>query len=206
MVAYPLTKGYCPFGQFAGTCTSRKTFLRVFVRARFSHRPMLGRRCGVKELAEPLDRTPQLRGRLYTHFVHHLGAMRFDGALGNAEHVGDLLIRKAAHDERKYLTFARGHGFITSVPIPLMTSRFPRCGVARQRLAHSSKQLISLDWLGEEIYGTALHCAHRGGNITVAREEDHRQWFFVSGERLLQLQPVNSRHLQIEHSATSGRV
>jgi hypothetical protein len=36
------------------------------------------------------DRTPQLRGRLYTHFVHHLGAMRPDRALGDAEEACDL--------------------------------------------------------------------------------------------------------------------
>jgi hypothetical protein len=29
-------------------------------------------------LAEPLDRTPQLSCRLHSHFVHYLGAMRFD--------------------------------------------------------------------------------------------------------------------------------
>ena len=38
----------------------------------------------------------------------------------------------------------------------------------------------------------------------MGREEDHRQWFFRLGERLLQLQPIWSRHLQIEHGATSG--
>ena len=54
---------------------------------------MLGSRRGLEELAEPLDRTPQLGRRLYSHLMHDLAAMRFDRALGDAEDVGDLLIR-----------------------------------------------------------------------------------------------------------------
>jgi hypothetical protein len=38
----------------------------------------------------------------------------------------------------------------------------------------------------------------------VGRQKDHRQWFVGPGQRLLQLQPAWSRHLQIEHRATSG--
>jgi len=38
----------------------------------------------------------------------------------------------------------------------------------------------------------------------VTREKDHRQWFFGSCERFLHIQPAKSRHLQIEHHATSG--
>ena len=38
----------------------------------------------------------------------------------------------------------------------------------------------------------------------MGREKDHRQWFVCLGQRLLQLQPAWSRHLQIEHRTTSG--
>jgi len=50
------------------------------------------RGCSLKELAKPRDSPPQLDCRLHPHFLHQLGMMRFDRALGNAEHIGDLLI------------------------------------------------------------------------------------------------------------------
>jgi hypothetical protein len=45
----------------------------------------VGRGSGLEDLAEPLDRTPQLGRRLHSHFVHYLGAMRFDRALAGAD-------------------------------------------------------------------------------------------------------------------------
>src|SRR5262245_25575591 len=79
--------------------------LNIFVLMRLSDRSRLRGR-GLEDLAEPLDRAPQLGWRLYTHFAHHLSAMRFDRALGDAEEVGDLLVREAAHNERIYLALA----------------------------------------------------------------------------------------------------
>jgi hypothetical protein len=60
------------------------------------------------------------------------------------------------------------------------------------------------DRLGEEIHRASLHRVHRGRDVAVSREKDHRQWFVCLGQRLLQLQPAWSRHLQIEHGTTSG--
>ena len=91
-------------------------------------RAMSGRGSGLEDLAQPLDRTPQLGCRLHSHFVHYLGAMRFDRALAGAEHVGDLLIEQAPHDKRKDLALARRQAFVASAPLPLLPPRFTRRG------------------------------------------------------------------------------
>jgi hypothetical protein len=97
--------GYDPISQFHGQLAivpSGKLWrqridaqfaLQIFVPEPSSQLSLLGPRCGLEELAEPLDPTPQLGRRLYTHLVHDLAAMRFDRALGDAEDVSDLLIR-----------------------------------------------------------------------------------------------------------------
>src|SRR5271165_1574943 len=94
----------------------------------FSFAPCRPRGCGLEDLAEPLDRTPQLGRRLHSHFVHYLAAMRFDRALADTEHVRDLLIDQAAHDERKELALARRQAFVARAPIPLLPLHSTRCG------------------------------------------------------------------------------
>ena len=79
-------------------------------------------------LAEPLNRSAQFGRRLHSHFVHYLGAMRFDRALAGAEHVGNLLIEQAAYDKRKDLALARRQVLVASAPLPLLPPRSPRCG------------------------------------------------------------------------------
>ena len=59
------------------------------------------RGCTLEDLAEPLNRSPEFGRRSDSHFVHHSSAMRFDRPLADAEHVSDLVIDQAAHDERK---------------------------------------------------------------------------------------------------------
>jgi hypothetical protein len=49
--------------------------------------------------------------------------------------------------------------------------------------------------LDEEIHCALLHCTHRGGNVAVSREKDHRQRVFGLSEQLLQRQPAKSRNL-----------
>jgi len=78
-----------PYRPRCGTALRSQILLSLLVK----------RRCSFEDLAEPLDRPPQLYPRLYAHFVHHLGAMRFDCALADAEHVGDLFIDPAAYYE-----------------------------------------------------------------------------------------------------------
>jgi len=68
--------------------------------------PRIERWYSFEELAEPFERPPQLYPRLYSHFVHQLGAMRFDCALADAEHVGDLFIDPAAYYEPRDFSFA----------------------------------------------------------------------------------------------------
>src|SRR5215472_15359438 len=101
---------------------------------------------------EPFDYATQLCRGLHTHFVHYLGAMGFDRALGCMEHIGDLLVEQASHDERKDLALALRQTFVTSAPRPLMAPRLPRCGAAGQCPLHRFNQLIPLHWLGEKIY------------------------------------------------------
>jgi len=115
-----------PSGKFWNSEAERRP--TTFSAHALCRRLHVGRRCGLKDLAEPLDRTPQLGCRLHSHFVHYLGAMRFDRALAGAEHVGDLLIEQAAHDKRKDLPLARRQAFVASPPLPLLPPRFTRRG------------------------------------------------------------------------------
>jgi two-component system, LuxR family, sensor kinase FixL len=126
--------------------------------------------------------------------------MLLDRALGDAEHVGYLLVGPAAHYERKYLALAWCQAFIASATLPLLLLG----GVPSHCALHRFEQLIPRNWLGEEIHCASLHRAHRGGNIAVGREKDHRQSFFGLSERFLQLQTAESRHLQVEHRAAGG--
>ena len=82
----------------------------------------------LEDLAEPLNRSPQFGRRLHSHFVHYLAAMRFNRAFADAEHVSDLLIDQAAHDERKELALARRQAFVAGAPLPLLALHSPRCG------------------------------------------------------------------------------
>jgi len=60
--------------------------------------------------------------------VHQLGAMRFDRALGSAEHIGNLLIGQPPDHERKDRALARRQPFVASAPLPLLSPRLPLGG------------------------------------------------------------------------------
>jgi hypothetical protein len=73
-----------------------------------------------EDIAKPLDRPPQLYPQLYSHFVHQLGAMRFNCALADAEDVGDLFIDPAAYYEPTDFSLAQRQRPVASTPLPLL--------------------------------------------------------------------------------------
>jgi hypothetical protein len=84
---------YCTFGQISepGGRSARPTFSA----SRALPSLHIGCGCGLEDLAEPLDRAPQLGRRLHSHLSHYSDAMPFDGALAHAGHVSDLFIEQA---------------------------------------------------------------------------------------------------------------
>src|SRR5439155_25604381 len=59
-------------------------------------------------LLQLLGLADEVRDGLRLHLLHHLGAMRLDGALGDLELGRDLLVEQPRHDAGEHLAFAHG--------------------------------------------------------------------------------------------------
>lgn len=70
-----------------------------------------------------------------------------------------------------------------------------------QRLGDGVEQHLIVDRLGEEIGGATLHRLDAGGDVAAPGEKHHRQIRRTLLQQLLQLQPVQPRHRQIQHQA-----
>src|SRR5689334_1219631 len=62
------------------------------------------------EHAEPLRVRDKFGKGVHLHLLHHLVAMRFDGALGRSQLMGDLLVDLAANDQTEHLPLSRRQG------------------------------------------------------------------------------------------------
>jgi len=131
--------------------------------------------------------------------------MSFDCTLGDTEHVSDLLIRQAAHDEYKDLALSWRQALKTCVPLPLFAPGFTIDSATVKRTPYRLEQVVSPNGLGKETYGSSFHRSYRGGNIAVTRQKNHWHWFFPLSQSFLQLKAAGSRHLEIEHRAP-GRI
>ena len=67
------------------------------------------------------------------------------------------------------------------------------------------QQVGVVDGLGQEIDRTRPHGANAGRDVALAGQENDRPLRPSRGQRLLQLQPIETRHGDIEHRAAGNR-
>ena len=99
-----------PSAQLAVACDARwidreERRGHPFVEGSYRRQPCAGRVLGVTSPGplregkrEPSGETHELGDRAGPHLLHHLCAVRLDGALGRADVAGDLLVEPAGHD------------------------------------------------------------------------------------------------------------
>ena len=104
------------------------------------------------------------------HFFHHPVTVGFDGALGRAQRVADLLVGMTANDKLEDLPLARRQRRKMPAddiePVPCVARRF----MMRDRPLDSTKQLIGRYRLGQNIVGTRLDCPYGCRRIRFLRK------------------------------------
>src|SRR6185503_20119038 len=63
--------------------------------------------------SKPFSHPNQIGERFRAHFLHDVGAMKFDRSLGGSEFAGDLFIQQSGCNERHHFALTRGELFIT---------------------------------------------------------------------------------------------
>src|SRR6478672_3573234 len=107
--------------------------------------------------------------------LHDMRAMRLYRPLARIQRAGDLLVEAAGNDLREHCALAWREGLVAFTQLALVPDKLAALRVAAQGRADGGKQCAGVDRLGEEVDRAATHRADAGGDVAVAREEDHRQ-------------------------------
>ena len=135
------------------------------------------------------------------HLFHCPPAVHLHGLFHGAEPGSDLFVQQALRYELHHLAFAwrercgprtKGVEFGTLVSLQL---------IARQGLFDGAEQVVVHDGLGEEIDRASFHSPNTGWNIAVPRDKDDREFDATGVQFILQVQPVQAGHLQVQHDA-----
>ena len=138
------------------------------------------------------------------HLLHDSRAVGFDRLLADPQLAGDLLVKPAGDDECEHLRLAWRESRDPSFDLGDPGSLVQIADILLDGPTHRFQQNIGAIGLSDEIHRARLHRADASRDVTVPSDEDDRHGLLALGERCLQLQPRESRHLDIEHQATGS--
>jgi len=138
--------------------------------------------------------------RSRTHLFHHLRAVGLDGALGDVEFAGDLLIKPSRYDVLEYRSLASCKRVEALFQVEAPLRRGPPFLAVRQGRMHRRQQRDTVDGLGQKVDRPTFHGLDDRPDITVTRHEHYREGALAL-ETSLKLQPRQARQPIVEHEA-----
>src|SRR5687767_4446241 len=123
--------------------------------------------------------------------------MEFHGALVNSKIPGDFLVEPATHNVLEHFKFARrelGERRAQRRPPGAFRSI---AGITSESAIYGVDQLLLRGHFGEEIFRAFPHRSNGSWDIAMSAEEDDRQSVARLSQGFLQIEPAQTRHLQI---------
>lgn len=151
--------------------------------------------------AELLGRANKVCEGLSAHLFHDSGPVHLDSLFGNAQIVGDLFVQHAAYNERKNLAFPWGKS-TQHCPEPIhLLPPVQQAAMLFNAAGNRIEEVLVSKGLFEEIFGSGLEGLDAHRNRPMAGDKDNGQDVFGFMETPLEIDPAQSRHLQIQYYA-----
>src|SRR5215467_6617389 len=154
--------------------------------------------CRALVRAEFLGHFHQICDRVGLHLLHHLASVCFDCFLADAEFATHLFVQKAGDHQRHDLSFPWSKRRVA-------VTEFLQLNFASQSEATSFKgtldrrqQYFVIEWLGQELDSATLHRFHGLGYVTVARDEDDRNFRPFDSHSFLQFQAIETGKREVK--------
>ena len=100
--------------------------------------------------------------------------MPLDGAFGDTELAGDLLVQPAPNDQVEDLAFGRRQGVDAGTQDVELLALATIRTIARDGPLDGAQQHIGVDRLGQKVLGAGLHGQNGGRDVAMAGNEDDR--------------------------------
>ena len=97
------------------------------------------------EQAQAFGESAELGRRSDAQLEEDLGAVRLDGALGDPQLTGDLLVETSGHDELEDLALPRGEGGEARAQLGRLLARRASAGVEREGAMQRLEEDLALD-------------------------------------------------------------
>ena len=143
---------------------------------------------------------------LGAHFLHDLGAVGFDGALGCTQFDGNFFVHLASHHAVENFEFTRGQGVVTGLPVRQFFARGARFAITGERISDDGQEDFALDGFREKIDGASLDRADSCRNIAMAADENNRERLAALGQRFLQIETARAGHPGIDQDTAGARL
>lgn len=138
-------------------------------------------------------------------FFHHPGAVDFDGPLTHAEFVGDDLVGLARDDEFEDLVFPLRQPLDERLDLPGTLDLGASFFVRAQCEVNPVQQLLVAERLLYEVDRPFLHGLDGHGHVAVAGNEDDRDRLAALQQLVLQFEPAEAGHADVEDLAAGLR-
>jgi hypothetical protein len=147
----------------------------------------------------------EMRNRVCLHLPHHAAAVGLHRYLADVELRSDLLVQKAADDERHDLPFTAGERVMTLMQRPHCRLFGKRGRASFDRKRYGIQQRFGDERFGQELHGARLHGPDRHRHIAVGRDEDDGHLDPLGSQAPLKLETVEVRKRHVEHEAARCR-
>jgi hypothetical protein len=137
---------------------------------------------------ESLGDSHEVSQRFGFHFVHDLSAMNLYRFFTRTQFRRNLLIQQSAGHKREYFPFARSQRIITALQLASLCTLRQLTSMLFDPALNGFEQILFFDGLGQELQRSALHCADRHWDISVASDKNYGQINLGFGELLLKIQ------------------
>src|SRR5215469_9743092 len=101
------------------------------------------------------------------------GAVRLDGALGDAQKPGNLFVSVSAHHECEHGTLAFGQRRKSTLTLLQQRTRGVRFGIPLESADNGRQQLLLGREFLEKVHSSAAHCLYAAWDISVPGKEDY---------------------------------
>src|SRR5260370_11541021 len=100
----------------------------------------------------------------------------------------NLFIQQSARHQGEYFPFRRSQGIIPALQIASLSTLRQLMAMLFDPALNGFEQVLFFDGLGQELQRSALHCADRHWDISMASDKDYGQVNLSFGELLLKIQ------------------
>src|SRR6266404_4937234 len=144
--------------------------------------------------SEFFNHPDQIGERFGAHFLHNVGAMKFDRSLGGGEFAGHLFIQQSGCNQSHHFALTGGELSITLAQFSDFRSLFARGSVPLDGGADRVQQIAAAEGLGKEFHGSRFHRAHRHQDVAMSSNENDRNVASRLSQLALKIHAAQSWH------------